>query len=373
MKNNVSHFIYTNAKKHELKHIIKKLTKKYNKTVNKYVEVMTNENTSKLTTYLLDIVNIDLNCDNCDNRCKIFLNYCATCYNYQMNHDGFKNNIENLLYLEYDKNKLQLEFYIFYQYCLMLLLSIKKDLFTYEKQLCTFSCINSFGVNFKNVYKYGKIVLNDEMTTNEKAQILLNEKCYELFNLPMKYIDCTYVDLSKDVKNYMDNYCKQKQLENMWNISKKLRDYMRHIMYGGTTEIIKFIKCKNVEISKEFKFCYKLINNKKYEQYVKQLKLHPMLCNSLISDCFLLLDIDGFVVRLYIEFDEYSYDTLAGGHSCLKRKLHDVVKDVYCLIFGFSLIRLKNTEDIFKLLDEMIERKCYPYYRFYDGYLGNKI
>lgn len=73
-----------------------------------------------------------------------------------------------------------------------------------------------------------------------------------------------------------------------------------------------------------------------------------------------------------LKLDNY-YDKLICEDSCLERKLHDVVKDMHCLCFGFSLIRLKNTKDIFCLLDEMTERKCYPYYCFYDEYFDNKV
>lgn len=363
-----------------LKYVLNKLIKHYNKKVNKFIKIMTNENSSKLIKYLLNIANTDINCLKCDARCKIFTNYCCYCFNYKEHYDEIKSKIFELFLIEEDKSRFEMEFMIFYQYCFMLRNEIFKFYDTYRKKKCITNIVFSFCKEdvFK-VHEFIKILLydvsdGDILSTNQKAQMLLDKKCYELFKLPRKYIKSDYVDMSSEISKYLDGYCKFKHIENILNLSRNLRSYIVHINNNGRQDLFKFIHCKNISLPKEFWFCFELMENNKYFRYVKQLFLHPVLCCNLVSDCFVLLDIDGYVVKLYIEFDDYvNYDKLTGGHACLERKLHDVVKDMHCLCFGFSLIRLKNTEDIFCLLDEMIEKKCYPYYRFYDGYLDNKV
>lgn len=374
MNNNIAKEICKYVPDNEITQLTKKLCKIYNKKVNKYISIMSNDNTSKLSTYLLNIANLDIGCEKCT-KCKIFLNHCANCFDYVNHLDKFKCTISNLFDTEEDKYKLEKEFVILKEYCVMCREEFVKNQYNYDKSINFIFDKDVYDLILnKNSIKYLRIVLDKNKYVNEKGLLLIKTGCYDLINVPKQYVGTKYVDKSNDIVIYLDNYCKCKQMENMIEISRKLCFYMKHIYYGGTNCINSFIKCKNVHISIEFKFCFELMSNLKYSQYVKQLKLHPYVCFNLMSDCFLLLHIDEHVVRLHIEFDDYAnYKTLTGGHSCQKRKLHDVVKDTYCLTMGLSLIRLKCTENIFDLLDEMIRCKCYPYYRFYDGYLDNKI
>lgn len=362
----------------ELKILFAKLCNIYNKKVKKYVNVLTSSKTSKLAKYLLNMSNVSVMCK-CGN-VKIFLDKCVNCFNFECDYNNLKCNVNKLFVFD-DVNKFKKEFIVLKEYCMIYSSNISKITCDYKKS-CNANEITSvnniknvYGLNFINVVKYVEILYDDELNFNRTGEKLMLENCYDLLLMPKHNVKYKYNDVSHNINTYLENYCKLKQLENMTHVARKMCDYVKYVLYNNDKpKPHTFLDCKHTNVSIEFKFCFDLMKNDKYLQYVKQIIIHPYVFGRLMADCFLLLFVNDHVIKLHVEFDDYTnYDKLTGGHSIKQRKLHDVVKDVYCLLTGCSLIRLKCTENIFDLFDDMIEKKQYPYYRFYDGYLKNKI
>lgn len=354
--------------KHKTKMIFK-MTENYKVHKEQYQNITLSKNSSTLLTYLKNICDNKFGCIKCQ-RQKYYFEYCIfCCTDFKKYMDDILNTIKNLCDFNNENTLNELStlehFYAQEIYTLNCFLQdYNENIFKItEKHILKFKQYEN-KIKDAGVYTY----LNNTISEIDKANFFITNKYYELFNTPNNF-DYECDDFKYTSEQYINSFIKHQHSKAIMSLVKNVTKYIKYDNMNNLSKI------KNNTNGIEAKFLYTIMDNKSIFRYVKQILIEPVIFHKKRCDCFLFLKIKDNNVPIYIEFDDYKNNvTLVGGHNEVNRKTSDIIKDMYCWFFGFSLIRVKYNENIMDILTNMINNiNTFPYYRFYDKYFDKKM
>lgn len=328
---------------------------------------------SKMFDFLHDIVDPDKKCLLCG-KIRICLEYCCFCFPMDSYTDTFLAKLKVFLNNSTDDNDCQKyinEVNYLFDFCN-----------SKYREICQIiSCCND------DAYNCCDFIDLDELKKECNRKIVSTIQLLKFSNIDVVKRAKIFVD--NEYFNYIDNYkfcykqCEQKNMKycvEKYIVATIVKKHLEKSieMLTKLKNIIKFRTFENdvklclkyVKHNENTKFLYSLLEEKELLQKTLQFQTEPYLNvigkeSNLRADFYFLFRIDGHNVPIYMEIDD-------SGHSAFDRNVNDILKDVCCLIYGISLIRVRPYENIMDILKKHIILKKYPVYRFYDGYFNNK-
>jgi hypothetical protein len=323
-----------------------------------------NSKYSQFTCLLYDFINCDIPCKICNNT-KIVLGCCIFCVENKNMLNNLKITIPEEIMISDARRLVKI--------CQLKKTYVDNKIFNYHSKLLDLKDLSLKNIPQECKYQIVKYIITiTDLKLEHRDMInkLINDGYCNLFGDDAKLYKRNLIanDLTYNVKEYVELLIKRNHLE--YSI-----DYLRMFMFSNKKDFKFGIKKYSINI----RFLYNLLKSDIFP-FVCQLKSEYFIPNfrrdskgDLAVDIFIVFNVDGHKVPIFIEFDDfYNLEKLSGGHADPDRRSTDIMKDMYCRIYYISLIRVKYDEDIIEILRNVINNKKFPVYRFYKDYFKNK-
>lgn len=351
--------------------LLEEMQKEIKKSFGYACEKMLNK--SNLLILLCEIVDFEKGCKLCG-KLKICFEFCYNCFPKEEYSKSVVDKLSIILHSE-----------LFWQNKKMYLDDVDFLLGTCYEKLRFFEQI-LFSCN-DDVYVCCDFIDTEKITKKENIGVLMTIKCLvsekiEIVKKAKHYVDIEYFKkinnfdncyVQRDVKNMnytVENYIiaviLKRQVSKSIDFLLNMQNIIKRYEPGKSISIL----LNDVNHTENTKFLYGLLEEKELLSKIAQFKIEPNIgvygkASLLRIDFYFLFNINNTAIPVYLEIDDC-------GHSAFDRKVSDILKDVCCLTYGVSLVRVRPNENIFGIIKELISSRKQKFYRFYDDYFNNK-